>query len=99
MLVVRGRAGEASLIRLEPSNLTLEAVKLSEDDDNALIIRVSEIANARGVGQLTLPFKPRKAVETNIIEDEEGEELEIDGNRVKIKYKNKQTKTIKIWKS
>jgi Alpha-mannosidase len=29
MLVVRGRAGEASLIRLEPSNLTLEAVKLA----------------------------------------------------------------------
>jgi hypothetical protein len=38
-------------------------------------------------------------VETNIIEDEEGEELPIEGNRVKIKYKNKQTKTIKIWKS
>ncbi len=90
MLIVRGRGGEASLIRLEPSNLTLEAVKLSEDDDNAIVVRISEIANARGIGQLTLPFKPRKAVETNIIEDEEGEELEIDGNRVKIKYKNKQ---------
>ncbi|MFP3156818.1 MAG: glycosyl hydrolase-related protein, partial [Caldivirga sp.] len=99
MLVVRGRGGEVSLIRLEPSNLTLEAVKLSEDDDNAIIVRISEIANARGIGQLTLPFKPRKAVETNIIEDEEGEELEIEGNKVKIKYKNKQTKTIKIWKS
>ncbi|MGC8570750.1 MAG: glycosyl hydrolase-related protein, partial [Caldivirga sp.] len=97
ILLTRGRPGEASLIRLKPSNLMLEAIKVSEDDEGTLIIRISELANTRGVGELQLPFKPTQAYETNLIETTRSSEgIEINENTVKFKYGNRQVKTIAI---
>ena len=97
MLVIKGKPGEASLIRLRPSNLMLEAVKVSEDDSKALVIRVSEITNSRGTGELELPFKPSEAYETNLIETTKSSEgIEVTGNTVKFRYGNKQVKSIVV---
>ncbi len=95
MIVTRGRPGEASLVRLEPENLVLEAVKASEDDPKALVFRIYEIYNARGVGRLTLPFKPSEAYTTDLLElNRIDRKIAIRDNTVEFEYRNREIITL-----
>lgn len=95
MLVARGRANDVSFISVDRPNIMVEAVKKAEDDDS-VIIRLSEQTNARTSVEVALWRNVAEAVETNILEDEAYSRLEVLGNRVRVPVRPRQFKTIRV---
>ena len=92
--VVRGRNGVAavqetniseSLLSVDRPNVVIETVKAAEDR-NGIIVRMYECMRCRGRVMLTMGFAIQSARRTNLIEDD-GEELEIVGNKVSLMMK------------
>jgi len=93
------RYRELSPLKVEPSHITLSALKKAEDG-KAYILRLYNTANkeAEAVIELNplLATKIKKVVRTNILEDEVGEELELDNNKIKLTIKPYKVITLRL---
>ncbi|BFH72069.1 alpha-mannosidase [Sulfurisphaera javensis] len=98
LIVTKGKLKESkSFISLKGKGLILETLKLSEDN-KGIIIRLYNVLNSKGKGELTLWFNPSKVISTNIIEDEEVErEMIVKKNKVEFSYKNYEILTLKVY--
>ncbi len=87
---------EYSFIQLEPANLALTTLKQAEDGSSAWIVRWYESEGQATKAKLSLPFKPRRAVVTDFLE-EDGRELEIAGHTVYVETAANAVQTVKIF--
>ena len=101
-LVTTPRAGSLpathSFYSTEPENVTLATVKKAEDDDD-VVIRLVETEGRDGTTAVVkLPFKPKSAVEVNLIEDvwPDGEPGTLDGDTLTVPMGRFEIKTIKL---
>lgn len=83
-----------SFIEIEGNNIVVGALKKAEDD-NSLILRLCELYGYRGKTRIKFGFDVKKAVETNLLEDEINE-LEVNSNEIEISFKPYEVKTIKL---
>ena len=58
-----------SFVSVEPGNVILNSIKMSEDFDNALILRVYETDGKTASVKIKTPYKVIKVEEVNMIED------------------------------
>jgi alpha-mannosidase len=85
---------EHSFVQLEPGNLILTAVKKAEDDDG-LVLRFYEWAGKASTAKLLLPEGATRAVETNLMEKEQGP-LAIEQGSVSMPVKPYEIKALKV---
>ncbi|WP_278464964.1 alpha-mannosidase [Saccharolobus islandicus] len=85
-----------SFIRVS-DKLILEAVKVAEGDSNSIILRLYEYENTRGEAVVELPFNVIEARSLDLLElNEISRDIRTDGNRIKVKYKNRDILTISV---
>lgn len=84
-----------SFFGLSPSNLVLTIAKQAEDS-KAWILEWYETSGKNSRAELTLPWKPKKVVESNFLE-EDGKPVPFTGNRVIIDTGKNSIKTIKVY--
>ena len=85
----------ASLIRLEQRDLILEAIKAWEDDPRTLVFRIYEIHNTKGIGRLTLLFKPSEVHSTDLLElNKVDRRIEVKDNVMEFEYRNREIITL-----
>ncbi|HVN78076.1 MAG TPA: glycosyl hydrolase-related protein [Terriglobia bacterium] len=88
-------AGAASLASVEPDNLIINTLKVSEDE-KGLIVRIYETAGSSGKGRLFLPFiNINSANEANALEVE-GKPLTADAHQVQFHIEPHQVLTLRI---
>nr|WP_252973145.1 alpha-mannosidase [Saccharolobus solfataricus] len=86
-----------SFIRINDSKLILEAVKVAEDDNNSVVLRLYEYENTRGEAYVEVPFNVTEARSLDLLElNEVPRDIVIEGNRIKVKYKNRDILTISV---
>ncbi len=87
-----------SFITVTPDNLMLEAVKLSEDNDESLVLRLYEMHNKRGKARIDMFRKIKSAKLLDLLELSEiaGKELVVEGNSITFPYRNYEILTIKV---
>jgi alpha-mannosidase len=85
----------SSFVRTNQQNYVIEAVKKAEDSD-AMIVRLYECYNRRGTAVLEFAGPVRSAVICNMLEENENEEIRIDGCRVEFHMNPYEIKTIKV---
>lgn len=83
-----------SFLACDSPSLRVEALKKAEDDD-ALIVRLSEAHGSRGQTVIKLGFSAQKAHRTDLLE-RELEPLEISGGQVVVSYQPFQILTFKL---
>ncbi len=93
LIAIRGKGGEKSFIRLSPDNLILEAIKESEDQ-KGILIRLYNIENNRGKGEIELWYEPREAYLTNALENKTGE-VQRKSEKILFNFKNYEILSIK----
>ena len=72
---------DGSLLSVDAPHVVIEAVKRSDDDPAALVVRLYEAWGRRGPVTLTAPWKIRRATRTDLLERELSE-LPVDGYTV-----------------
>jgi alpha-mannosidase len=92
---VKGKGGEKSFIKVSPDNLILEAMKKSEDG-KGLVLRLYNVLNKRGKGEVELWFKPREAQLVNILENNIPKDIRVEGEKLKFDYRNYQIISVKV---
>jgi len=94
--IVKGNSNEDKKSFIKVDKLMLESVKISEDDDS-IILRLYEYNNSRGEAVIELPFNIEKALSLDLLElNNVPREIVVEGNRVKVKYKNRDILTLKL---
>ena len=84
-----------SFLQVEPEELVVSAVKRAEEDE-ALIVRLYNIADDEVEGHIRFHQRIARAVEANLNE-EEGEALPVvDGTRVRFRARGHEIKTLKL---
>ena len=83
-----------SFVQLEPENVVLTAVKKAEDD-NGLIFRFYESAGQQTQVRLRLPPGASQAIETNLMENEQGE-LSLQGTELVVPVRPYEIKCLKV---
>jgi alpha-mannosidase len=83
-----------SFAALEPANLILTSVKKAEDD-NSLLFRFYEAEGRNSQARLRVPIGATSAVETNLMEKEEGS-LQLRENEVRLSVQPYQIRTLKV---
>jgi len=79
-----GRLGpEGSMLSVDAAHVVVEAVKASEDGRGALVVRLYEAWGRRGPATLMLPWPPRRAVLSDLLEREQAD-LAVHGNTVTV---------------
>ncbi len=73
--------GEHSFVSTEPSNVALTAMKESEDG-KSLVLRFYEWAGKQATARINIPAGAESAIAANLMEQEQGAPLHIDGNSV-----------------
>ena len=86
--------GNFSLVRCEAENVVVEVVKQAEDSED-WIVRLYEYANRRTRTRLQLPFPVKKAVLCNM-QEEDGQELPIQGDSVSLSLRPFEIQTLRI---
>ncbi|AOL16495.1 alpha-mannosidase [Sulfolobus sp. A20] len=77
--------------------LMLESIKVSEDDNGSIILRLYEYANSRGEATIEFPYNVEKVESLDLIElNQIPRDILIEGNKIRIKYKNRDILTIKV---
>jgi alpha-mannosidase len=85
----------ASLASVEPDNLILGALKLSEDW-RSIVVRIVETAGRSGEGMVHLPLlKIQTAAEANAVEVP-GKSLLVEGNGARFSFSPRQVLTVRI---
>jgi alpha-mannosidase len=88
---------ERSFIEITPANVILTVVKKAEDDE-AVILRYYEFEGKQVDVRLVLAEKGRRAVEVNLMENEESELLlSAGGHELQIPTRAYEIKTVKVW--
>jgi alpha-mannosidase len=87
-------ASRGSFASVDTDHVLVDSVKKAEDSGE-VILRLYEAYGARGSVTLTLEQQVQRAVETNLLEDEEGE-LATDGRTVSLFVKPFEVKTVKV---
>jgi alpha-mannosidase len=77
---------EHSFVNVGPDDLVLTAMKKAEDS-NALVFHFYEWAGKAGSAQLRVPPGATGAVETNLMEKQEGSTLPVEGDRVTVHFR------------
>lgn len=95
-LVAAGAADMPQLAQVDAPNVIVEAVKLAEDDEGALIYRLYEAERSAVTATLTLPGKPLRAELTNLLEEPEAP-LELEGNQIRLGFRAFEIKTVKVY--
>jgi alpha-mannosidase len=72
---------EHSFVSIEPSNLALTAMKESEDG-KSLVLRFYEWAGKQTTARINVPVGATRATAANLMEQDQGAALQIDGNQV-----------------
>jgi alpha-mannosidase len=85
--------GTQSLASVDDPNLVLDTIKRAEDSE-ALVLRLYEAHGARGTARLRLGVQYGSARLANGLEDD-GEELEVDGDEIVVPYRPHQLLTVK----
>jgi alpha-mannosidase len=75
-----------SFVSASPENVVLTAMKKAEDSD-ALVFHLYEWAGKPGTIELLVPSGATGAVETNLLEQPQGESLAISGDKVSVPIK------------
>jgi len=86
----------SSLANFTDDGVVIEAVKRSEDSNEAIVIRAYEAWGRKVKTRLELDFEPEKVVEVNLIEDEKGE-LSARGNEVELEFSQFEIKSLKLF--
>ena len=86
---------EHSWASVENPNVTLTAVKKAEDN-NALIFRMYEWAGTAGDVKLHVPAGAEYAVESNLMEKEDGGHLAMSGDVVTVPIKPFEILTVSV---
>jgi alpha-mannosidase len=86
---------EKTLVELKNENLILTSIKKAHESD-AFIIQWYESKGEDTESSITLPKRPKKVFESNIME-EDGEKIGFNGNVVKVKTPKNSVKTIKVY--
>jgi alpha-mannosidase len=86
-----------SLFSLDTSDLMLDTVKLAERED-ALVLRLYEAHGARGRAGLTFGVPAGSVTRANLLEDPEGEPLELRAGRVELGYRPYEIITLLVHK-
>ncbi len=89
----KGEFTADALAGIEAENCFIEAIKPCEDAENAFIVRVYEAEGAYTRTKMTFTDKAKKAVITNMLE-EETEEIALDGI---LTFRPFEIKTIKVY--
>jgi alpha-mannosidase len=87
-----GTAAPRSLASVDDPNLVLDTIKRAEDSD-AIVLRLYEAHGGRGVARVTLGLPFSAARRANALEDE-GDELEVDGDTIVIPYRPHEIVTV-----
>ncbi|MEJ2637092.1 MAG: glycoside hydrolase family 38 C-terminal domain-containing protein [Calditrichia bacterium] len=85
-----------SFVSLEPENLMLTTIKQVEDGSRAWIIQWYETRGEDSRGVLELPFKPKKVVNSNFLEEDLAPVASI-GNRIMVMTPGHKIKTVKVY--
>lgn len=91
----KGKGGEKSFVSVNPRNIVLEALKPSEDG-NGIVLRLYNVENNRGIGEIKLWKSPNTAYKTNILENEKLEDVNINKDEISFNYRNYEIISIKI---
>jgi alpha-mannosidase len=78
--------GKFSLAQLDVDNVTVETVKKAEKSD-ALVLRIFEHANIRAEATLTFGLPVKSVTPVNLMEEQPGKPLEMQGNSVTLKLR------------
>jgi alpha-mannosidase len=91
--MVSGLPAKMQLLKVSGGQVFLQAMKKSEKD-NSLVLRFSELAGMRSQIRLTLPRKPKKVCETNMIE----RDIQIleSSDSIKLEFRPFEIKSIRL---
>lgn len=84
-----------SFVDVGAENVIIGAFKKAEDD-NAVVLRLYEAYGYRGRVKIRFGFDIKKAVETNLLEDELTS-IEVKSNEIEVLFKPYEVKTIKLF--
>lgn len=85
-----------SFIEIDNSNIILGTLKKAEEDD-AIILRLYEAYGFRGKVKIRCNFNVKRAVETNLLE-EELSLINLDDNEIEVFFKPYEIKTLKLYR-
>lgn len=97
LLICKENVLSCKTLKMSCDNIRLVCLKLAEDNENAVIVRLAETQGRNVKCNLALPFAPIKAVYTDNKEAELEEITEINGNTLTIEAKPYSYTTIKIY--
>lgn len=97
VVVARGEAGTASLVRVSAPNIIVETVKPAEDRSGDVIIRVYESMRAATDCDIGIEMPFGAAFLTNMLEEEQVP-IRNKGNVVKLSFRPFEIKTIRLTK-
>lgn len=90
-------ASDFSFIEVNKDNLTVEALKEAQDG-NGYIIRIAEEKQQRGKATIKLGFDFGKVIETNMIEENKDNVIDVKDNSFSFEFKPFEVKTFRILK-
>ena len=91
---LRRTAAIEQFAEVDDPNLILDTVKRAEDSD-AIVLRLYEPHGGRGVARVRLNVPFSSARRANALEDD-GDELELDGQTVVVPYRPHEILTVKV---
>ena len=83
-----------SFVKLAPERYVLTSIKKSEDS-GAWIVQWYDASGEDGVAELTLPFRPKRAVRTSFLE-EDGAPLPLEGGVLRVPTRRNAVVTVKV---
>ncbi|MCD6239143.1 MAG: alpha-mannosidase [Thermotogae bacterium] len=100
LMVFEGECSEEieadrAVIKIFPENLVASAVKKAELSDD-IVLRLYEAYGGRGEGEMRFSFPIQGVEETNLLEEEGNDLVEMAGNGFRFSYKPFEIKTFKI---
>ena len=86
---------QKSFFSISDSLVALSLMKKADNDDNGIIIRLTEMEGVDKNISIKLPFTVQKVIRTNLIEDEQ-EEINISGDIITLKLGHHAIETFKL---
>jgi alpha-mannosidase len=88
-------AVDGSFAAVDEGGLVLDTIKRAEDSD-AIVLRLYEPHGGRGVAHVRLAAPFSAARRTNLLEDEEGEELALESGAIVVPYRPHEVVTVRV---
>ncbi len=87
---------EKSFVEILSQNVIVTSIKKAEENDNAWIVTLYESKGVDTDTEITLPVKPSKVVETNILEDD-GKAVEFQNEKINLAIKKNSVVYLKFY--